>query len=109
MDRPLIVSVSLAAADNTDFPEVVAETLLLRTVIVPGVAPEGIWRVTVKLHDVPGDMLPPEKVRVPVPLKLDPVPQILLCVAVVEARPVSAELKSTVKPTPVASAVAFAE
>ena len=92
------------------------ETALLLTVpltpletisIDPLAAELGMLTTTEKLHESPGAKLPPEKVSVEVPDKLDPTPQISACVALSETRPASAAFKSMLKPTSVTLAVAL--
>lgn len=58
---------------------------------------------------LPGDSVPPAKVIMPVPVKDEPVPQILDWSPPDSAMPVSTLFKSTVKPMLVASAAASSE
>ncbi len=105
--KPDMRSVSDAVAEVTDIPEVVALTAELSMVMMLGIASLGICKATEKVQVLSGISEPPVRVKVSVPLKVEPLPQTSVCEAVLVVIPDKALSKSTVKVTFVALAVLF--
>ena len=106
--NPETMRSSLATLLVTALVLTVADTAEVVAVIGPGVAPDGTSIATENVQLSPGVSEPPVRVRVVVPLKVDPLPQMSFCVLAEDAKPASAAFKSSVHPIPVASPVALA-
>ena len=89
-------------------PEVVAVMALVVRVLDPVVAELGTLMVMLNVQLSPAAKVPPVKVMIPVPVRLEPVPQMLLWSPLDMAILAMMVSKSRVKPMPVASLLALA-